>query len=915
MLKSILTILKTKSPLNCPKLSKKGQAPIILITMALLLIYTATIGSNINLSSKVEANSAFTEEDLKEIESRRNLKEGELTGIGKDKNLIVLQVEALQNFVIALDYNGQEITPNLNKLIEDQSSVYYDKYYQLLGRGNTSDSEFVSHNSFHPSMEEPSYIKYEKNKFYGLPLLLKDNGYTSWAMHGYEKEYWNRDKAYKNQGFERFLSKEDYKINNPIGFGLSDEDFFNQSLEYLKQLDKIDENPFYSFMVTLTSHTPFNMPREYQKLDILPEHEDKLLGNYLQSIHYTDRQIGKFIESLKKEGLYDDTVIAIYGDHFAISSVSEENQEMMTELLDKNYNYDEMMNIPLIVHVPGEDINTKISTTGSQIDFYPTMMNIMGYKNEKGLIFGRDLTNYKEYNYVAPQTYMLKGSLIDDETVFVMSRDGIFDHSKAYDLNTQAKVDIPQMRPIYEKAIEEINKSDFILNTNLLKDYMENDGQVDLDKLRGPKILNSKYIGKMDYDSLEELIHYYEKGYKLLSLELKRGEDEEIIISNSNILLSDLEEWIKKHDDAHIIFTTKEDESLLVETHIKYKEIRENIVLEIKNFSSYSQLTSNGFANVILNPIENEYKDGEILDFISKHQHLGVLLDRARGNTSLPRQLKEKGIASYIDGPTGRFSRTILERKVDGFVINPKEEKAINLNDSKASKYKNPHVVAHGGGEIGSRTYSNSVEALNKSYGKGIRLMEIDFEWTTDDELVALHSWDGFVTGFFNKPVRKYSFEEFKNFEMINGWHQLTLESVDRWFEQHSDAYLVTDIKERNVEALKRLKEEYPNLAKNTIPQVYQLSEYEEVKKLGYDNIILTLYIIRSTEDEIVSFVENNELFAVTMPVGRTKTDLLKRIKDNGTYVYAHTVNSLDEADELEKLGVSGFYSDLLESK
>ena len=101
----------------------------------------------------------------------------------------------MQNFVINLNYNNQEITPNLNRLMNDKSSVYYDKYYQLIGRGNTSDAEFVSHNSLHPSLEEPSYTKYENNTFYGLPWLLRDQGYTAWAMHGYKKEFWNREKS------------------------------------------------------------------------------------------------------------------------------------------------------------------------------------------------------------------------------------------------------------------------------------------------------------------------------------------------------------------------------------------------------------------------------------------------------------------------------------------------------------------------------------------------------------------------------------------------------------------------------------------------------------------------------------------------------------------------------------------------
>ncbi len=238
---------------------------------------------------------------MEELKERNRLKEGKYTGLGHNKNLIVIQVEALQGFVIDHYYNGQEITPpNLNKLIKEQGTVYFDRYYQLIGRGNTSDAEFVSNNSLYPSMDEPTYTQYADNVFYGLPWILRDNGYTAWAFHGYEKEFWNRDNAYVNQGFERFISEEDYDVVESIGFGITDEEFFKQSMTYLKELDNLDNNPFYSFIITLTSHNPFNMPEEYHVLEIEDKHKDTILGNYLQAIHYTDKALGEFIEDLKK---------------------------------------------------------------------------------------------------------------------------------------------------------------------------------------------------------------------------------------------------------------------------------------------------------------------------------------------------------------------------------------------------------------------------------------------------------------------------------------------------------------------------------------------------------------------------------------------------------------------------------------
>ena len=435
----------------------------------LFTYHLVDIKNTITKDEKVEADGILTKADIEDLKSRASLKEGNLTGIGKGKNLIVLQVEAFQNFAVGLTYDGQEITPNINKLIEDKSSIYYNNYHQMIGRGNTSDAEFVSQNSLYPSMEEPTYTQYAHNTYYGLPWLLRDNGYNAWVFHGYKADYWNREEAYVNQGFQRFISEKDFDFDDIIGFGLKDEDFFDQSIHYLKELDRKDENPFYAFMITLSSHTPFLMPEEYQTLKIREEHKDTMLGNYLQAIHYTDKEIGRFIESLKREGLYDDTVIAIYGDHFAVLSTDENEQPIMSDLLGERYDFDSMMNIPLIIHVPGEDIHKINSKLGSQLDFYPTIANIMGYNNEKGLVFGRDLNNTEE-NYVFPQTYMLKGSVITDTSVLEISRDGIFEHSRAYDRETRKEIDINQFKALSKKAEEEINKGHYILKHDTLKE-------------------------------------------------------------------------------------------------------------------------------------------------------------------------------------------------------------------------------------------------------------------------------------------------------------------------------------------------------------------------------------------------------------------------------------------------------------
>lgn len=607
-----------------------------------------------------EGVGLFTQEDLEELMDRTHLKEGKYTGLGKGKNLIVIQVEALQNFVINHYYDGQEITPNLNKLIEEQGSIYFDRYYQLIGRGNTSDAEFVSNNSLYPSMDEPTYSQYEGNTFYGLPWILRDNGYTAWAFHGYEKEFWNREKAYVNQGFERFVSQEDFDLVETIGFGITDEEFYKQSMDYLKELDSIDEDPFYAFVISLTSHNPFKMPDEYKSLDIREEHQDTILGDYLQSIHYADKALGQFFEALKEEGLYEDTVIALYGDHFAITSVNKEPQQIMTDYLGHTYDLDEMMNIPLIIHIPGEEVNETISKVGSQLDFMPTILNIMGYQNEKGLMFGKDIVNNEEESLVAPQTYALKGSVINDEILLDMSRDGIFENSRAFRLDTREEVDVREYRPYYEKAIEEINKSDFILKTDLLKELVEGHGEINLNKLVSTEILVDKTIKETD-SSLEDIDKSFKDGYRTMTIDLKLDKDGNIIVGE-DLPFEELVKWLVENKGFYIVARAKENNTEIFTKIVGKYGLTDRIIPEVYEFSQYHPLASRKYKNIILNIEDRDYSDEEILDFIGRHPLFAVAMDKDRAKTNLPKQMKEKGTLTYVLDVKTKRARKNLEK-------------------------------------------------------------------------------------------------------------------------------------------------------------------------------------------------------------------------------------------------------------
>lgn len=437
--------------------------------------FTSHVGDIYETIADNIAKSEMDEEEILEVigeqvlEPEQNPIRPKYYQSGKGKNLIVIQLEALQDFVINTLYNEQEITPNLNKLIE-KDTIYFDQYYSNTGKGNTADAEFSSLNSLYPLIDGEIYRLYEDSTFNGLPWLMREQGYRSFAVHGYEGDFWNREAAYPYQGFEDYISMEDLNQDELIGMGISDKSMFSQLVPILKD----QQTPFFSFVITLTNHHPFNIDDEYKTLELLEEDIDTKFGAYLQSVHYTDEAIGQFINDLKAAGLYDNTVIALYGDHHGLNCGMEDVWESVSNFIGRNYDYDEMLNIPMAIHIPNSNISENIHTTGGQIDFLPTIANIMGLTLENTLILGQDLVNAKD-GFVAFTTYLFEGSFANNEVIFQISREEVFEHSRAWYIGTNDEVDVLQYQEEYDKALLLKKTSKEILEQNLMRRDIENE--------------------------------------------------------------------------------------------------------------------------------------------------------------------------------------------------------------------------------------------------------------------------------------------------------------------------------------------------------------------------------------------------------------------------------------------------------
>lgn len=369
------------------------------------------------------------------------------------KNLIVIQVEALQQFAINSKVNGVEVTPNLNKWLK--STMYFDNYYYQIASGGTSDAEFMSNNSLYPAAQGAAYYLYAGNVYNSLPKELKDSGYTTSALHGYNQTFWNRNVMYKQLGFDNFYSENDFNLNETVGMGISDKSFLTQSIDKLKNL----KQPYYAFMITLSSHFPYDDVKNYGDFNV-GEYEGTLLGNYLKAIHYTDQQLGMFLDELDREGISQNSVIALYGDHYAIPKSDISELEKFVGVNNMNdYQWMKYQKVPLMIHFPNSEFKGVNSIAAGQMDLYPTLANMFGLPSKD--LLGKDMLNSS-----TGTVNFRDGSFTDGKSFYVATTNSYFD------VSTEQKIsETDTLKDEKQNALNQLGYSDDILKHNLLKKF------------------------------------------------------------------------------------------------------------------------------------------------------------------------------------------------------------------------------------------------------------------------------------------------------------------------------------------------------------------------------------------------------------------------------------------------------------
>ncbi|KGP74272.1 hypothetical protein N782_15030 [Pontibacillus yanchengensis Y32] len=374
----------------------------------------------------------------------------DLFGIAKGKNLVMISMESTQDFVINEKVEGEEITPFLNSLIKE--SFYFNQVFDQTAQGKTSDSELMIDTGLYPLESGSVFIRKPQNDFTSLPEILKEKqNVQSYVFHGNIQSFWNREQMYKTFGYKRYYSKKDYHVTeeNSVNYGIKDEPFFNQSMEKIKELPQ----PFYARLITLTNHFPFLLDDEDTHI-AKANTQEEVVNRYVTTVRYQDEAIKQFIQSFKEQGLYEDTMFVLYGDHYGISEKYEQGALDLVGQQDTPVNRMRLKQVPLIVHVPGYEGKT-ISKIGGEVDIRATLLHLLGIEKDNPLSFSRNLFTrsktepviFRNGNFVTAK-YMWKGN-------------------DCYRKKTGEKIDPSNCEPYRQQVRKELRLSDDIIYGDL----------------------------------------------------------------------------------------------------------------------------------------------------------------------------------------------------------------------------------------------------------------------------------------------------------------------------------------------------------------------------------------------------------------------------------------------------------------
>lgn len=348
----------------------------------------------------------------------------------KRSNLLIVFAESLESWVLEKKVDGKEITPYLNRLLKEKSTLYAPNVLTQVKGGRSIDAQLMICSGLLPLMSGTYSSLYYDNTFYTLQKAMRGLKHSRSYLLTIDKvSTWNQGAVARSFGTDTIISYHDFKMTEAFGTHkrIGDASFFQQCREKIERGEvwKPGESVYMQF-VTYSGHAPFKLP-DHLRTITFPASIPEKAADYMTTAHYTDKAIGDFVAYLKTLPQYKETIVVIVGDHEGLASY---RQELVGNPACRGLVSDKQLTPFIVLNSP---VGMRYDKFMGQIDIYPTLLNLMQLDTYRWHGLGQSILDQRKQGVAVGSVMNVEGTGSDKEVERLKEAHTVSDYMLRYD--------------------------------------------------------------------------------------------------------------------------------------------------------------------------------------------------------------------------------------------------------------------------------------------------------------------------------------------------------------------------------------------------------------------------------------------------------------------------------------------------
>lgn len=348
----------------------------------------------------------------------------------KRSNLLIVFAESLESWVLEKEVDGKEITPCLNRLLKEKSTLYAPNVLTQVKGGRSIDAQLMICSGLLPLMSGTYSSLYYDNTFYTLQKAMRGLKHSRSYLLTIDKvSTWNQGAVARSFGTDTIISYHDFKMTEAFGTHkrIGDASFFQQCREKIERGEvwKPGESVYMQF-VTYSGHAPFKLP-DHLRTITFPASIPEKAADYMTTAHYTDKAIGDFVAYLKTLPQYKETIVVIVGDHEGLASY---RQELVGNPACRGLVSDKQLTPFIVLNSP---VGMRYDKFMGQIDIYPTLLNLMQLDAYRWHGLGQSILDPRKQGVAVGSVMNVEGTGSDKEVERLKEAHTVSDYMLRYD--------------------------------------------------------------------------------------------------------------------------------------------------------------------------------------------------------------------------------------------------------------------------------------------------------------------------------------------------------------------------------------------------------------------------------------------------------------------------------------------------